>query len=90
MQDIPGLYPACAVTRAVAKKHLTTSQGHLNNNAKSDVQSLPSSSSIRDGDLELADTFMTHLDELSEDTVVGGTQGTPAQLEMVTPLSRSS
>ena len=83
MQDIPGLYPACAVTHAMAKKHLTTSQDiHLNNNAKSDVQSLPSSSSIGDGDLELVNTFMTHLDELSEDNVVGGTQGTPAQLEM--------
>ena len=83
MQDIPGLYPACAVTHAMAKKHLTTSQDiHLNNNAKSDVQSLPSSSSIGDGDHELVNTFMTHLDELSEDNVVGGTQGTPAQLEM--------
>ena len=77
MQDIPGLYPACAVTRAMAKKHLTTSQDiYLNNNTKNDMQSLPSSSSIGD------DTFITHLDELSEDTVMGGTQGTPTQLEM--------
>lgn len=42
MQDTPGLYPACAVTRAMAKRHLTTSQD--NNNAKNIVQSLLSSS----------------------------------------------
>jgi len=35
MQDTPGLYPACAVTHAMTKKHLTTC-----NNAKSDLQSL--------------------------------------------------
>jgi len=71
MQDTPGQYPACAVTRAMTKKHLTTC-----NNAKSDLQSLSRSSSAEDGCPELVDTFMTELNGLSEDVVVGESQGT--------------
>ena len=40
IQDTPGLYPVCAVTRAMIKKQLTSMQNSQNGEAKSDVDRL--------------------------------------------------
>lgn len=57
MQDTPGLYPVCVVTRAMAKKQLTAMQNSQNEEAKGDVQSQPSVSSVTEGPPNLIDIF---------------------------------
>jgi len=75
MQDNSGLYPACAVTCVMAKKHLTNSHSiHLNDNAKSDKQSQSNASPTGNGDLDLLGTFVAHLDEPKEDITMERTQ----------------
>ena len=70
MQDTPGLYPVCAVTRTMAKKQLTAMWNSQNEEAKSDVQSQPSVSSAAEGPPDLIDVFKSHVDR-SMDNCVG-------------------
>ena len=57
VQDTPGLYPVCAVTRAMAKKQLTTTPNAQNEESKSDMKSQPSSSSAAEYPPDLTNIF---------------------------------
>jgi len=75
MQDNSGLYPACAITHAMTKKHLTNSHSiYLNDNAKCDEQSQSNDSPTDNGDLDLVGTFMVHLDEPTTDITMERSQ----------------
>ena len=69
MQDTPGLYPVCAVTRAIAKKQLTSTRNSQTEEAKSDVQSQPSVSRVKEGPPNLSDIFKTHMDGSTDNSV---------------------
>ena len=62
MQDTPGPYPACAVTRTMAKKQLTAIQNSQNEEAKSDVQGQQSVFDALEGTPDLSDVFKSHMD----------------------------
>ena len=57
MQDTPGLYPVCAVTRVMAKKQLTATPNTQNEESKSDMKSQPSSSSAAEDPPDLTNIF---------------------------------
>ena len=89
MQDTPGLYPVCAVTRAMTKKQLTTTPNAQNEESKSDMKSQPSSSSAAEDPPNLTNIFRTHMDESTDNSVgkspmyVEGSEKTPTSREQL-------